>query len=57
MAATPEKVPVASESEHHEYEATAALIDPVIEARVRRKLDIRLMPVLTLVYLFAFIDR
>ena len=32
-------------------------IDPVLEARVRRKLDWRLMPILTLIYLFAFIDR
>lgn len=36
---------------------TQTTIDPVVEARVRRKLDIRLMPILTLVYLFAFIDR
>ncbi|KAK5044619.1 hypothetical protein LTR84_010633 [Exophiala bonariae] len=32
-------------------------IDPASEARVRRKLDWRLMPILTLIYLFAFIDR
>lgn len=32
-------------------------IDPELEARVRRKLDWRLMPILTLIFLFAFIDR
>ncbi|KIX09395.1 uncharacterized protein Z518_00474 [Rhinocladiella mackenziei CBS 650.93] len=32
-------------------------IDPVLDARVRRKLDYRLLPILTLIYLFAFIDR
>jgi hypothetical protein len=32
-------------------------IDPVLEARLLRKLDIRLLPIVTLIYLFAFIDR
>lgn len=32
-------------------------IDPVAEAKLIRKLDLRLMPIVTLIYLFAFIDR
>ncbi|RDL36438.1 uncharacterized protein BP5553_05790 [Venustampulla echinocandica] len=33
------------------------VIDPVIEARLVRKMDIRFLPIVTLIYLFAFIDR
>lgn len=32
-------------------------IDPVIEARVRRKLDLHLIPLLSSLYLLAFLDR
>jgi hypothetical protein len=32
-------------------------IDPKIEARIRRKYDIRILPIVTVVYLLAFIDR
>ncbi|KAI8149351.1 major facilitator superfamily domain-containing protein [Fennellomyces sp. T-0311] len=32
-------------------------IDPKIEARLRRKYDLRIMPIVTLIYLMAFIDR
>lgn len=33
------------------------VIDPVLEVRLVRKMDIRLLPIVTLIYLFAFIDR
>ncbi|KAG2220157.1 hypothetical protein INT45_013855, partial [Circinella minor] len=32
-------------------------IDSKIEARIRRKYDLRIMPIVTLIYLMAFIDR
>lgn len=32
-------------------------IDPQLEARIRRKLDMRVVPMATLIYLMAFIDR
>ncbi|BGP71095.1 hypothetical protein NBRC10513v2_004460 [Rhodotorula toruloides] len=32
-------------------------IDPAAEARLRRKMDIRILPVVALMYLFCFIDR
>lgn len=32
-------------------------IDPVAEAKLRRKLDIRLLPLCTLLYLLNYIDR
>jgi hypothetical protein len=32
-------------------------IDPKLEARIRRKLDMRVVPMATLIYLMAFIDR
>jgi hypothetical protein len=42
---------------HVDYADPSTEIDPALDAAVRRKLDWRLMPVLTLIYLFAFIDR
>jgi hypothetical protein len=36
---------------------TAVDIDPVIEKRVRRKLDRHLMPLLFLLFMVAFLDR
>jgi sugar phosphate permease len=41
----------------HNDQASAAPIDPVIEARVRRKLDMHLVPLLSVLYLLAFLDR
>jgi hypothetical protein len=35
----------------------AAEIDPVIEKRVRRKLDLHIVPLLSALYLLAFLDR
>jgi hypothetical protein len=32
-------------------------IDPVIEKRVRRKLDMHIVPLLSALYLLAFLDR
>jgi hypothetical protein len=32
-------------------------IDPVIEKRVRRKLDLHIVPLLSALYLLAFLDR
>jgi len=45
-----------NDSIREESEGTSS-IDPALEASIRKKLDMRLMPILTLVYLFAFIDR
>ncbi|KAI9482734.1 MAG: major facilitator superfamily domain-containing protein [Benjaminiella poitrasii] len=38
-------------------EMTLESIDPKVEARIRRKLDCRILPMATLIYLMAFIDR
>jgi hypothetical protein len=35
----------------------ATEIDPVIEKRVRRKLDLHIVPLLSALYLLAFLDR
>ena len=32
-------------------------IDPVVEKRVRRKLDLHIVPLLSALYLLAFLDR
>lgn len=37
--------------------ASPSETDAASEVSARRKIDLRLMPILTLVYLFAFIDR
>lgn len=36
---------------------TLADIDPAAEARLRRKMDMRILPAVSLLYLFCFIDR
>lgn len=36
---------------------TADEIDPEVEKRVRRKLDMHLIPLLSALYLLAFLDR
>lgn len=47
-----------SVSYSHEDQADALEnIDPKMEARIRRKLDMRVVPMATLIYLMAFIDR
>jgi sugar phosphate permease len=38
-------------------QTSSSSIDPVIEARVRRKLDTHLIPLLSALYLLAFLDR
>ena len=38
-------------------EAELCAIDPAVEKSVRSKLDKRIMPVVTLLYMMAFIDR
>ena len=35
----------------------ATVIDAEIERRLRRKFDFRILPIVTLIFLFAFIDR
>jgi hypothetical protein len=42
-----------SEDEPYDLEC----IDPKLEARIRRKFDSRVVPVATLIYFMAFIDR
>ncbi|GAB5590705.1 hypothetical protein Unana1_05605 [Umbelopsis nana] len=37
--------------------AALSQIDPNIEARIRRKYDLRILPIATFIYLMAFIDR
>jgi hypothetical protein len=44
-------------SAHVEASNTIEAIDPEISACVRRKFDLRIVPALTLLYLFAQIDR
>ncbi|GAA5890593.1 hypothetical protein JCM8208_004926 [Rhodotorula glutinis] len=36
---------------------TVAVIDEAAEARLRRRFDLRLLPIVALIYLFCFIDR
>jgi hypothetical protein len=61
----PEKV---NQDEEKKFESTkdhnadpevmpAEQIDPVIEKRVRRKLDTHIVPLLSALYLLAFLDR
>ena len=45
------------ELSHADLPASLDEIDPKIEARIRRKYDLRIMPIVTLIYLMAFIDR
>ncbi|OAL01467.1 MFS general substrate transporter [Phaeosphaeriaceae sp. SRC1lsM3a] len=47
--------PTKLESGHVEQSSTT--IDPIIESRVRRKLDTHLVPLLGALYLLAFLDR
>jgi hypothetical protein len=42
---------------HQEDVDEESLANQTLAASAQRKLDFRLMPILTLVYLFAFIDR
>lgn len=42
---------------HEELQDSLSSIDPKIEASIRRKFDCRVLPLATLVYLMAFIDR
>jgi hypothetical protein len=45
------------ENDDVEAAPVAEEIDPVIEKRVRRKLDLHIVPLLSALYLFAFLDR
>lgn len=53
------KATVEHASYHHDGASSASPseTDAATEDSARRKIDLRLMPILTLVYLFAFIDR
>ncbi|TNY19435.1 putative MFS transporter [Rhodotorula diobovata] len=51
LAAQPGVVLAASGARH------VAVIDEAAEARLRRKFDVRLLPVVAAIYLFCFIDR
>ncbi|KAK1832006.1 putative mfs transporter [Podospora conica] len=42
---------------HDENNAPAFSIDPKVEARLRRKIDLMVVPTVSLLYLFCFIDR
>jgi hypothetical protein len=42
---------------HQDNVAEETSVNQGLAASAQRKLDLRLMPILTLVYLFAFIDR
>ena len=37
--------------------AAVAEIDPVLEKRVRRKMDMRIVPLVSALYLLSFLDR
>lgn len=57
-----EKDTVPANIENRDVEATHARsnmveIDPVLEKRVRRKLDRRIVPLVAALYLLAFLDR
>jgi hypothetical protein len=41
----------------HISQTSSTAIDPIVEARVRRKLDKHLIPLLSALYLLAFLDR
>ncbi|GJN93535.1 hypothetical protein Rhopal_006592-T1 [Rhodotorula paludigena] len=51
-AAVPGHVATKVDSPH-----TTVYIDPVLEAKLRRKFDMRILPTIALIYLFCFIDR
>ena len=43
---------IAYEDDHHDFHP-----DPAVIARLRRKIDWNLLPLLSLMYLFSFLDR
>lgn len=43
---------IAYEDDHHDFHP-----DPAVIARLRRKIDWHLLPLLSLMYLFSFLDR
>jgi hypothetical protein len=52
-----EEKPTFASTSHQEDDDEESLANQALAASAQRKLDFRLMPILTLVYLFAFIDR
>ena len=54
-----EKQPYSTHDESQEDQKVAAAveIDAVQMKRIRRKIDIRLMPILVVLYMLAFLDR
>jgi hypothetical protein len=52
-----EMAKIKRENDDVEAAPVAEEIDPVIEKRVRRKLDLHIVPLLSALYLFAFLDR
>jgi hypothetical protein len=40
-----------------DLEKDIEIFDPKVEAAIRRKYDMRILPIVTMVYLLAFIDR
>lgn len=42
---------------NHVDEETPPVFDPKAEARLRRKIDLMIIPTVSLLYLFCFIDR
>ncbi|KAI9493779.1 major facilitator superfamily domain-containing protein [Zychaea mexicana] len=45
------------ELSHADLPQSLEELDPKLEAKIRRKYDLRIMPIVTLIYLMAFIDR
>ncbi|KAJ3833686.1 major facilitator superfamily domain-containing protein [Lentinula raphanica] len=56
-AATNEGLDKVHEKDARSLESSVGLEDPVIDGRVWRKLDYRILPVMTMFYLLSFLDR
>lgn len=47
----------ASKKDHSQYDATIIEIDPVVERRVVRKIDMIVMSAMTFAYFFQYLDK
>lgn len=57
MSTTPPKEYEPGKSTEDEIEGQLEDVDPIAEARLVRKLDLHIIPVVMLLYLFSFLDR
>lgn len=57
VSTTPPKEYEPEQSRDYEIESQLEEVDPAAEVRLVRKLDLHIIPVVMLLYLFSFLDR